>query len=71
MIGPYESEDEMLEAILHWQKRALAAEKEVEETLDDLEVYIKLAAYYKQQRLDKDEEIKEIMKHASFITGGE
>lgn len=62
MIGPYENEEDMLEAILYWQGRALAAEKEREETLDELEEYIKSAAYYKQQFLDKDAEVFELLK---------
>ena len=60
----WEDEQEIIEELLYWQKRALAAEKEREEVLDELEGYIKIAAYFKQQYLDKDEEIK-------FILGGE
>jgi hypothetical protein len=40
MIGPYESEEEMLEAILYWQKRALEAERDLKESLDYNEEYV-------------------------------
>lgn len=68
MIGPYESEEDMLEAILYWQKRALAAEKQVEEECDAYEDMVDTALefknardYYKQQFLDKDRELRFIL----------
>jgi L-lactate utilization protein LutB len=60
----WENEQEIINELLYWQKRALAAEKEREEVLDELEEYIKMAAYFKQQWVDKDEELR-------FILGGE
>lgn len=60
----WKNEEELLESMLYWQKRALEAEKEREEVLDDLEEWIKLAAYWKQQFVDKEAEVR-------FILGGE
>lgn len=57
----WKDEQELIDSMLYWQKRALAAEKEREEILDDLEDYIIIAEYYKQQFLDKDLEIREVI----------
>jgi hypothetical protein len=57
MVGPYKNEDEIIEAVLYWQNKALELKKQ--------------SKYYKQQSLDKDKEMKVIMKKASFITGAD
>jgi hypothetical protein len=64
-MGPYESEEEILEAILYWQKRALKDEKwleneadYVEELIDEILKERKHKEYWKQQFLDKDKELK-------------
>lgn len=68
MLGPFENEEEILEAMLYWQKRALEAERDLEESLDFNEEYVDLILqarkerdYYKQQFLDKDDEMRFIL----------
>jgi hypothetical protein len=72
MIGPYESEEEVLKCMLYWQKRALEAEQWLEESLDGNEEYVDIILeerkqfrqmelerdYWKQQFLDKEKELK-------------
>lgn len=62
MIGPYQNEEEILQELLYWQKRALSAEKELEKTLDDLEYYIIISSYFKDQFLDKQGELELVIK---------
>ncbi len=57
MNAPWEDEQQIIEELLYWQRRALQAEKERD--------------YFKQQFLDKDKEMKNVMYKASFIVGGE
>ena len=84
-MGPYKTIEEVVECMLYWQMRALEAEKNRDEDTDTIEIYIewiiqKMKAtrrlkkdrdYYKQQFLDKEKEIKILLKHATFITGGD
>jgi hypothetical protein len=72
MLGPWKDDKEMIECIMYWQKRALEAEREVEEALDYNEEMVELVLeareqfremelqrdYYKQQFLDKENEIR-------------
>jgi hypothetical protein len=69
MNGPWKDEEELRECMLYWQKRALEAEIEVEEVLDYNEELVELvleargnAEYYKQQFLDKDKEMRIMIK---------
>lgn len=48
MMGPYESEEDMMEAILLWQRQYLEMKKQ--------------RNYFKQQCMDKDEELKECLR---------
>ena len=70
MNGPWEDEQEILTELLYWQKRALEAERDLGEALDDLEEYVDLILeargerdYYKAQFLDKDSELWAIIKY--------
>lgn len=75
MLGPWKDEEEMLECIMYWQKRALEAEKEIESTLDYERFLLdetlmyqerfyemeEQRDYYKQMFLDKDSETREAL----------
>ena len=51
----WEDEQEIIEELLYWQKRALQAEKE--------------RKYFKQQFLDKEKEIREIFDKSMIEIG--
>lgn len=55
----WENEIEIVESMLYWQKRALEAEKEREELLDELEFYITAAADYKTELIRLEEIIED------------
>ena len=75
MNGPYRNIDDAVKCLLYWQRRALVAEGEVEDCLDYEEFllteYVKLQKeyfemeiaknYFKQQFLDKENEIRFIL----------
>jgi hypothetical protein len=76
MIGPYENEEELLKCMLYWQKRALEAEQWLEESLDANEEYVDIILaerdakeYYKQQFLDKDKELQEVIDYFMIQLG--
>ena len=65
MLGPWKDDAEVIECMMYWQKRALEAERDLEEVLDDNEDLVELvleargnADYWHQQFLDKDKEIR-------------
>lgn len=55
----WKNEGELLKCMLYWQKRALEAEKEREELLDELEFYITTAADYKTELIRLEEIIED------------
>ena len=70
MNGPWKDEEGLLKCMQYWQKRALEAERDLGEALDDLEEYVDLILeargerdYYKAQFLDKDSELWAIIKY--------
>jgi len=78
MNGPWENEEELLKCMLYWQKEALEAFNFLEMEDDYIEDLIEIVLqerrekeYYKQQFLDKQKELEEVMKSAVFIVGGE
>jgi hypothetical protein len=78
MNGPWKDEEELMKCMLYWQKEALEGYNFLEMEADYIEDLIKTLLqecrekeYYKQQFLDKQAELEEVMKSAVFIVGGE
>ena len=73
----WKNEEEIVEAMLYWQKRALNAEREVEETLDYVEFlvneYVDLQKeYFRLEHIVEDsfsDYTKRILEEAAIVTG--
>ena len=62
MNGPWKDEEELLECMLYWQKKALETVK----WLDEMEIE---RNYYKQQFLDKQKELQEVIEYFMIQLG--
>ena len=71
MIGPYESGKELIKYILYWQKRALEAEKWLEDEADYIEELIDTIMFERFEHEREIMEYKKKMYKATFIVGGE